>query len=217
MAPWYTVKQGEDLLSIAHDYGLADWHTIYDHPENAAFKETRPHPTILYPGDRVFVPNRSLRQHPCETGYRHTFKVKVATALVRIVLEEEGRPHPHKKYKLTVGDRVYEGTTNAEGLLEQQVRANAKEGQLTVWLDDDPAVEPYTWTLNIAHLDPIDTISGVQARLNNLGYDCGGEDKQIGPKTQAALKAFQSMVGLDSTGQLDEATRDKLREWHDTT
>jgi len=216
MAPWYPVKQGEDLLSIALKHGFDDWRTIYDHPENAQFKQKRPNPTTLYPGDRVFVPNRSLKQEPCETGRRHTFQVKAPTALVRIVLEEEGSPYANKKYKLSVGKRTYEGTTDAQGLLEQTVRADVEEGQLMVWLDDDPAAEPYIWTLKIAHLDPIDTISGVQARLMNLGFDCGGESGTIGSQTTRALQAFQAAIGLDPTGQLDDATRAKLKEQHDS-
>jgi N-acetylmuramoyl-L-alanine amidase len=216
MAPWYTVKQGEDLLSIAEANGLAGWEAIYDHPENAAFREKRPDPTKLFPGDRVFVPNRELKQHDCETEKRHTFQAKVPTALIRVVLEEDGEPLANKKYELSVGGRTYEGTTDAQGLLEHKVRTDAETGRLKVWLDDDPAAEPTTWTLQIAHLDPIDTISGVQARLTNLGYDCGGEDGTIGPYTEGALKAFQARAGLEPTGQLDDATRTKLKDWHDS-
>lgn len=215
MAPWYTVRQGEDLHSIAEAHGLADWRAIFDHAENADFREKRPDPTLLFPGDRVFVPNRELRQQACETEKRHTFQLKVPTALIRIVLEDDGQPCPDRKYQLTVGRLTYEGTTDAQGLLEQAVRPDAQTGQLKVWLDDDPAAEPTTWTLQIAHLDPIDTIPGVQARLTNLGYDCGGEDGRIGPHTEAALKAFQAAAGLEAGGQLDDATRSKLEEAHD--
>lgn len=55
-------------------------------------------------------------------------------------------------------------------------------------------------------LSPLDA----QRRLNELGYGVGTPDGKIGPKTAAALRAFQRDNGLEVTGRLDAATRDVL-------
>jgi peptidoglycan hydrolase-like protein with peptidoglycan-binding domain len=51
----------------------------------------------------------------------------------------------------------------------------------------------------------------VQARLNNLGYDCGKVDAVIGKKTKTAIHAFKKNNGLADDDVLDNATRDKLK------
>jgi outer membrane protein OmpA-like peptidoglycan-associated protein len=50
----------------------------------------------------------------------------------------------------------------------------------------------------------------VQELLKNLGHDPGALDGQDGPKTQAAVKAFQGKKGLGATGFTDEKTREAL-------
>jgi len=49
-----------------------------------------------------------------------------------------------------------------------------------------------------------------QARLNELGYNVGTPDGSAGPKTAAALRAFQRDNGLQPSGRLDAATQDVL-------
>jgi peptidoglycan hydrolase-like protein with peptidoglycan-binding domain len=50
----------------------------------------------------------------------------------------------------------------------------------------------------------------VQEALKAKGNDPGPIDGRMGPKTRAALKAFQEANGLKATGQLDDQTADKL-------
>ncbi|HBP18834.1 MAG TPA: hypothetical protein DEA08_13750 [Planctomycetes bacterium] len=63
-------------------------------------------------------------------------------------------------------------------------------------------------------LAPPEDTSGLQQRLNNLGYHCGEEDGQAGAVTRQRLEAFQRAAGLETSGQLDDATKAKLLELH---
>lgn len=54
------------------------------------------------------------------------------------------------------------------------------------------------------------SVRQAQQRLNQLGYDAGTPDGAAGPRTQAALRAFQRDNGLNPSGRLDAATMDAL-------
>jgi outer membrane protein OmpA-like peptidoglycan-associated protein len=49
-----------------------------------------------------------------------------------------------------------------------------------------------------------------QVLLKNAGFDPGSNDGQDGPKTQAAVKAFQKKKGLPETGKLEDDARKVL-------
>ena len=70
----------------------------------------------------------------------------------------------------------------------------------------DPAPDP-SWSAAPAEkrtaLDRQGLIRKVQALLTERGYDPGPADGQAGSKTKAAVKAFQSSVGLQANGEID--------------
>lgn len=215
MALTHQVAQGECLASIAADYRFSDWRTIYNRPENAELRRKRQNPNLVYPGDLIYIPHLSLGKVECATGRLHRFVLRKQLTLLRIAIEDvEGNPLSGKKYRLEVEGETYEGSTAGEGLLEKEIPATAKSGALTVWLDDDE-YDDYTWELAIGALDPIEEISGVQARLNNLGYSCGSVDGIAGPRTKAAVKEFQTRMSLPATAIIDDALRKKLRQAYD--
>jgi peptidoglycan hydrolase-like protein with peptidoglycan-binding domain len=53
-------------------------------------------------------------------------------------------------------------------------------------------------------------VKAAQQALKDKGHDPGPVDGVMGPKTQAALKDFQSKEGITATGQLDAETMSKL-------
>jgi peptidoglycan hydrolase-like protein with peptidoglycan-binding domain len=55
-----------------------------------------------------------------------------------------------------------------------------------------------------------DQVKNVQQALQDKGLDPGPIDGIIGPKTMAALRAFQKDQKLPETGRLDDQTREKL-------
>jgi len=55
-----------------------------------------------------------------------------------------------------------------------------------------------------------ENVKAAQQALKDKGHDPGPVDGVMGPKTQAAVKDFQSREGLSATGQLDAETMSKL-------
>ncbi|MEA2560612.1 MAG: hypothetical protein QOH06_2116 [Acidobacteriota bacterium] len=210
----YTVRQGDGMSSIASRTGHF-WPTLWDDPANAGLKARRRDPEILLPGDMVVIPPLRIKTERLQTGHRYRFRRKGVPVLVRFsVRDVRGRTLAGRKYQLEVGEKVYEGVTDEEGRLEQYVAPVATEGRLTVLNDSPLYPRRMSWTLRIGCLDPIDALTGVQARLSNLGFDCGDEHGAEGPRTQAAVRTFQARNRLEPTGQVDESTRKALQEAH---
>ncbi len=49
-----------------------------------------------------------------------------------------------------------------------------------------------------------------QEALKSRGFDPGPIDGVLGPRTKAAIRAFQRSLGVNETGTLDEQTKTKL-------
>lgn len=57
----------------------------------------------------------------------------------------------------------------------------------------------------------VDNSAELQIALSRRGFSPGSIDGQNGLQTQQALKAFQNAVGLEPTGEYDEATAEQLK------
>lgn len=213
--PMYTISQGDCLSSIAHAHGFVDWRTIYNHPRNESFRSLRPDPNVIFPGDELFIPDLTERVEQRSTDQRHPFRRKFSPVLLRIVLlDEEHQPLKGASYKLEVADSVFQGKTGSDGLLEHRIPANAEQGLLSVKLVRNQDETGYTWNLHLGNLDPETVMTGVQARLNNLGYNTGPVDGIQGPRTTEAIKQFQEKYSLKVDGIVGPITRGKLVEVH---
>jgi len=53
-------------------------------------------------------------------------------------------------------------------------------------------------------------VRDVQVKLNQLGYNVGAADGQLGRATVAGIRAFQRDRRLTISGQLDQATMNEL-------
>jgi N-acetylmuramoyl-L-alanine amidase len=207
----HVVEEGECLSSLAKRFGFRLWRTIYDDPANAALRQARPDPNVLAPGDVVIIPDKEARSEAAATGARHTYFVATSHTMLRIVLADI----EPRRYRLTVEGDVFEGAFPASGLIERAIRSDARTGQLAVWFTDDTSGDGLTWDLDIGALDPVDHLSGVKARLNNLGYAAGAEDETQNQDTSDAVSAFQAKHDEPATGDPDPAFRERLRQAHD--
>ena len=119
-------------------------------------------------------------------------------------------PWADAPYELHVDGRYHEGSTDADGCLEVPIPPGAKSAFLRV--GEPPHQREFDITLG--GIDPIEALSGVQQRLNNLGFESGRSDGILGPVTRGALHRFQAREELDDTGEPDQATRQRLVERH---
>uniref|UniRef100_UPI0035E3E4BA peptidoglycan-binding domain-containing protein n=1 Tax=Archangium violaceum TaxID=83451 RepID=UPI0035E3E4BA len=115
----------------------------------------------------------------------------------------------------------------ADGQFGPKTTAAVKAFQSAKGLVADGVVGPQTWgklngaaapsapapggsgpTLKQGHSGA--PVTALQNRLNQLGFNAGAADGQFGPKTTAAVKAFQSAKGLVADGVVGPKTWNKL-------
>jgi len=94
-------------------------------------------------------------------------------------------------------------------MIEHPMPPNARSGRLLVGESREEVHE-----LNLGYLDPIDEISGVQARLKNLNFYAGEVNGEMDDETQMAIREFQRKHELEMTGEIDDETRSRLGEVH---
>jgi putative peptidoglycan binding protein len=206
----HTVNQGDCMLSIAEEYGV-NWKKLWDHPQNAELKKLRKNPNLLLPGDVVHIPERESRYESKSTNQRHKFVKKTARAKVRLrLVDVKGQPRRSLRYSANVDGSLINGSTDGDGYITLPAPPTAREVKLSVV--DSGRTEEYT--LPLGHIDPIESLTGVQQRLANLGYFCRSELGTLGDATQAALRAFQKKSNLSQTGEIDEGTRQLLKQAH---
>ncbi len=209
-------KKGECLASIAAKYGFSSWREIYDDPSNTALRSERPNANVLAPGDRLVIPDRKPVKRRLKSGTAHTIVVPRDTVSVRIKIGDTGT----FRYELRVGALVREGEVQGPGLIEQDVDPKATRGELRVWPTEFDSFEAAgtqatLWALTLGGLDPAGTVTGLQARLKNLGYFEGDVDGRDDERLVEAVRTFQEDIeDLEPTGHRDQQTLKALVDRH---
>lgn len=208
----HVVRSGECVSSIAKDTGHF-WQTIWDDPANGALKEIRRNPNVLLAGDRLAIPNLEPKHETGQTEQRHRFVRLGEPSRLALVVKSKCKALANAPYVIEIDGRMQiTGTTDAAGKIDVPIPGDAQTAVVTV---EQPDAAPKVYKLRLGGLDPITTNTGVQARLVNLGFSCGSEKGEIGPKTLAALNRFRASVGLPTSDVLDDATRRELENVHD--
>ena len=203
----HVVGPGDSIPSLAED-NWHFWETLWNHSQNSALKSKRKNPNILAPGDEVFIPPIQAVEYSCATDTRHKFVRKGVPAKLKMQLFLLGEPRRNEDYTLILDDKIIRGKTDADGNIEQYIKPNSKGGVLKL----NGGKEEYP--VRVGHLNPIDTISGVKQRLNNLGFYCGDESDEETEQYKQAVAQFQGDQKLKQTGELDAATRSKIESLH---
>ena len=197
------------MASIAAKHRF-EWETLWNLPENGDLKIARNDPYVLFPGDKVFIPNIRVQNIACPTDERHHFVKKSKREQLRIVLtDEDDKPITGESYVLEIdGQTRLEGQTDSSGAIQETIPPDAVKGRLLVG-EGDAQCEYF---IGLGRIDPVEKLSGAQGRLLNLGYYEGVVDGKPGPLTTSALLRFQEKYDLTPTGKNDDVTQAKLKE-----
>jgi Putative peptidoglycan binding domain len=221
----HVLQPGECLQTLALKYGFGDGKTLYDAAENADLRQKRKAPADVAPGDAVVIPDPKKRDVSVASGNTHKFKLQAPAVLLRVqVRDEAGEPLAQKPYALSLEGKTVDGTTTADGLVEQPLPPFATDVSLVVHDSAAKDGARWVWRVQVASLGAPETRAGAWQRLANLGYWSPAEElgdsagtAQGGGVADAlalAIRAFQHDEKLDESGRLDDATVAKLVERH---
>ena len=207
---YHTVQQGETTTGLAFGHGL-HWQTIWQHPNNLDLRNLRQHQNILHPGDRIFIPAREVKELPKPTDQLHKF-VRLGTPekFNMQFLDYDGQPHAGAPYILTVDGNGLSGNLDGQGWIRIPLPPDAQSGRLLVGEDGKIA----SLNLRFGCLDPLADTSGIQARLQNLGYFGGAIDGADSDELQAAVRKFRQDQKLSEDGGIDDDLRSALKKIH---
>ncbi|MHC5112132.1 MAG: peptidoglycan-binding domain-containing protein [Planctomycetota bacterium] len=208
----YEARDGDCALSIAHQFGF-HWKSIWNDPANAELRQMRDDKqATLLAGDIVFIRPRKLKTERGSTETRHRFRRLGEPAKLRLCVLSGDEPRANEPYRLVLDREVRTGQLDDEGALEEAIAIDETSAELYV----GHGVDEEYYDLGVGSLPPIDTIQGIQARLNNLGFDCGKVCPRMNEETRLALMNFQSKWEQEVTGVADRATRDLLEQQHES-
>ncbi|EDM76945.1 hypothetical protein PPSIR1_13065 [Plesiocystis pacifica SIR-1] len=239
MPKQHEVKQGETLPEIARRYGFTKWEVVRDHPDNAELFETR-REGVLYPGDVVVIPDFDTKTDAAGTRAKHEYVIPKPRRWLRLrLLDGANEPLKNYAYELVLAKRgkaeQQEGTTDGDGIIHVDLPLDITRAAVAVTTPDEPAPldgsgpvlarkTRYERKMRVGHLDPVTHLTGVHARLQNLGYFFGEISETYTHKTRLAVYKFK-LDWVDGAadkaekgeldGKLDDDTLAKLVEVHD--
>ena len=128
------------------------------------------------------------------------------------------QPYASKKYHVMVEGLRFEGETDSDGVVKEDIPKDAKQVVVRLWIDDYPQGRQRLYTLKLGELPPVDNLRGAKIRLKNLGYYDGVIDDGKSDDLRLAVADFQDdhkdTHGLDATRELDTGTAGALEEVH---
>ena len=104
--------------------------------------------------------------------------------------------------------RTHRLKTDAKGRIERSIEATSEDGVLRI-----PSLDMEI-PVKIGHLDPAEEDTGWRQRLINLGYHPRALDDDDATRLRHAVEEFQCDHGLKVTGEVDGATKAKLKDQH---
>lgn len=205
----HIVRKGECMNKLGERYGFA-WDTLWNDAYNSRLQQVRQDPNVLLAGDEVAIPEKRRKQEPGETERLHRFRRRGQPARLVLQFKDDDEPKSNAPYKLQIDGKWQQGTTDGDGKIDVPLPNEAKRGLLQ--LEFEGRTE--TYRLKLSGLEPYNSVTGVQARLKNLGFDVGDVDGEMDGPTRAAIREFQKANELTDTGELDESTCQRLKDLH---
>jgi len=205
----HVVRDGECISLLAAKRGLKS-SDVFAHPSNDALRAFRPNLNVLLPGDRVAIRAVEQKDVAKPTNTKNIFSLNDDPVFLRIQLLDRDQAMKNEPFSLSVGGLKFVGVTKDDGSIAVQVPPSATQGFLSV----GPPDNLLQMNLKLGSMHPVESDTGVQQRLQNLGFDCGKIDGIIGPRTRGRIRDFQGKNGLLVNGVVTPETRALLKEKH---
>lgn len=210
----YVIKQGDFLLTLAEGF---DADVVWNHPKNEPLRKAGRDPHTLAPGDVIYLPEVERKWHRLRIGEVNTFVANTLYAEVTLTFtDRDGKALANAACK-------YEGLRGSDQPAQTDASGSVKLTRVPVRPRYELVVElpehKARFRVLVGHMDPITEATGVQKRLQNLGYGrspllalaCALRRDRA---PAAALLAFQLDRALAPTGTHDNATREALASAH---
>ena len=195
--------------SIAKKYGFHKWQELWNLPQNLTLRTSGRKPELLVSGDIVFIPERTIKETAAQTDARHRFVLEAAVAELHLRFVDV-EPYIHAfgaiSYSLEAKDGNNQSGTITKEKQEITMPLNLAAETCTLMIGG------MAFQLSIGSLDPLETVSGIQGRLKNLGFDPGPITNTENPSTTSAVRAFQEHYKITVNGTIGPEVQHKMKE-----
>jgi hypothetical protein len=161
----YVIRQGDYLLQLAFKFGF-DADTVWNDGKNADLRKLRPDPNILFPSDVLYIPDQIDKKPDYKrlaVGSTNSFSSDAPAATINVTfIGPDGKPYASKAYVVEELDQLTGLTTTGDGVASFEIPVTLQTATVTFSDTGD------SYPLQIGMIDPIDTLSGVFQRLQNL-------------------------------------------------
>jgi hypothetical protein len=198
----YVIRRGDFLLKIAYKLGF-DADTVWNDPLNDDLRKLRPDPNFLLAGDLMYVPDQTENDpptHDLAAGSTTTFVTPpppTHTLHFRFV-NDDGSVYASKDYTIQELPDLTGLSTDGDGF---------STFEAPVTLDKATIVFTETgeqWSFQIGGIDPINSLSGVFQRLQNLGFigrDVQYVDSDVASNLGIMREALEILWSMDPDGR----------------
>lgn len=207
----HVVRRGEHASGLAYAHGVSV-ETVWNHPQNAELRKKRTNPDVLAPTDVLWLPRkREQAWSSVPAGGTVKFVASVPRQVIKVrICGNDGKPLSGVAFEVENAVVRPPAKTDTDGTATFEVDVLTKS--VVIRVPERKLAIPVL----VGDLDPVSTLSGAIGRLRNLGY-CGHEPLGLATADSAAygeflLSWFQREHELPVTGELDQATQDKLAE-----
>ncbi len=157
----YVIRQGDHIGRLAYELGF-DADAVWNDPANDDLRQIRTDPNILWPTDVLYVPTPAEPEsQDLVVGDTNSFVADPPTMDLRLMFSDPGLAS--KPVTIAELPDLTGLTIAGDGTLSLTVPVTLDA--VTVVFDDETS-----FSCQVAFLDPINTLSGVAGRLQNLGF-----------------------------------------------
>ena len=210
----YQIVSGDTLSSLAERFQFLHFATIWNAEDNAALRDARESPHVLFPGDTIVLPDRRPREMTIPTDAKRRL----------VVFREE--LHVKVRVRDLNGDEV--ALDGALAFIDGEPTDASIAGDaidVTLPRRDAQVVSlqlgDASWDFRVGELVPIREAGGTEGRLENLALGAFGsldpeifdpDDPDALEARSLALELFQESVGRSPSGDDRDGTLDDLKD-----